>query len=266
MININIIITILVCFAAGVHAASYGAWKDSPSESFLFRRVVRELIISLIVGIVFAFLQIWKQQNYFIIYLSTYTIDRAFTEFYKLFMRIEPQEGYRIPTQIHYRGKVIQNPIIRLLIGLFVVVIIILVLFIAMFLIDTINMQLAGAIVGLLYGLVDASCGAYKDGSIEGFYWWKFIKSPSLGILGGFTASFATTNPLFLLFGTIAIFRMLIELLFKILSKEYVPGKFKSLEPIYPSWKVKRKIFLVPYFATWTLLVILGIFNSYPIF
>ena len=32
--------------AAGVHAASYGAYKDSPHESFLPRRLARELTIA----------------------------------------------------------------------------------------------------------------------------------------------------------------------------------------------------------------------------
>lgn len=31
---------------AGLHAALYGAYKDSPHESFLLRRFVRELLIA----------------------------------------------------------------------------------------------------------------------------------------------------------------------------------------------------------------------------
>ena len=117
--------------------------------------------------------------------------------------------------------------------------------------------QQKGGIVGLLIGLFDASGGAYKDGSIEGFYLRKFLKSTLLGPLGGFVVSFKTSSPFFHLLGTIAFMRMFIELLFKVACKNYVPGKFKSMKPKYPEWSDRRKMFLIPYTLTWFIFLML---------
>ena len=164
----KIIATIFLSIAAGIHAASYGAWKDSPNESYLPRRTIRELTIALGIGIILSLFHIWQSENYFIIYLSTYTLARFVTEFYKLFIRVEPQENYRIPTQIHFLGKVVQSRIRRILFGLLPVMIVTSVYLVARSLPDSLNVQLRGVIVGLLIGLADASGGAYKDGLIEG--------------------------------------------------------------------------------------------------
>ena len=253
----DIIFTIFVCFAAGCHAASYGAYKDSPHESFLIRRCFRELVIASSLSFLFIYFHVYETENYLIIYLSTFTISRLITEFFKLNLRVEPQDNFRIPTQIHLLGRVVQNKIIRILLGLVTPSAVFAVYLISVHLPDSINNQLRGIIIGFIIGVADASGGAYKDGLIEGFYLKKFLKSPICGALGGFVISFRTSSPLFHLLGTIAIMRMLIELLFKILDKKYVPGKFKSMVPIYPEWSKKRKKFLVPYAMTWIVCIVL---------
>lgn len=257
------LLTLFVSIAAGVHAASYGAWKDSPRENYILRRTIRELVISVGIGLAFYYLHIWKQENYFILYLSSFTINRLITEYWKLFLRVEPQENYRIPTQIHLFGKVIESRWGRIFFSMIAVVLVGGVLLIGKFLLGSLSIQLQGVIVGLLIGLCDASGGAYKDGFIEGFYLRKFVKSPSYGIIAGFIASFQTTNPFFLLMGTIALMRMPLELFYKVLSPGYVAGKFKSMTPVYPNWTEKRKYFLIPYYATWVLFFVLWV---WPLF
>ncbi len=257
MMHEQAIITLLLSIAAGLHAASYGAYKDSPHESFIKRRFVRELIIAFVIGIIFSLLQVWKSENYLIIYLSTFTIARIVTEFYKLNLRVEQQDKFRIPTQIHFFRKVVQNRLFRILLGFVIPVVVLTVYYISLRLPDSLSIHQKGIIIGLLIGLADASGGAYKDGLIEGFYLNKFLKSATLGPLGGFMISFMTSNPLFLLLGTIAFMRMFIELFFKILCETYVPGKFKSLKPLFPGWSKKRKIFLIPYSITWGIFLIL---------
>ena len=247
----GIIFTIFICFAAGCHAASYGAYKDSPHESFLVRRCVRELVIASSLSFLFIYFRVYNTEYYLIIYLSTYTISRLATEFFKLNIRVEPQDKFRIPTQIHLLGRVVQNKLIRLLLGLILPAAVLAVYLISLHLPNSLNFQIRGILIGLIIGVADASGGAYKDGVIEGFYMKKFLKSPICGAIGGFLISYRTSSPLFHLLGTIAVMRMLIELLFKILSKNYVPGKFKSMIPIYPEWSKKRKKFLVPYTITW---------------
>lgn len=47
------------------------------------------------------------------------------------------------------------------------------------------TVPMRGMVIGLSIGTCEAIAGAYKDGSIEGFYWLKFAKSPVFGMLGG---------------------------------------------------------------------------------
>lgn len=103
---------------AGLHGALYGAYKDSPHESFRPTRFVRELAIALAVSAVLASaVPAARQQSGFVIYLSVFALTRIVTEFWKLFVRVEPQEQFRIPTQMHYVTGVVGHPALRLLLG-----------------------------------------------------------------------------------------------------------------------------------------------------
>ena len=46
-------LTAAVGLAAGLHGALYGAYKDSPHESFLLRRFLREIAIALTASLAF---------------------------------------------------------------------------------------------------------------------------------------------------------------------------------------------------------------------
>jgi len=113
----NAWIVVAIGLAAGLHAALYGAYKDSPHESFLTRRFIRELVFATSIAGFLAGFHLSDGQTPFVIYLSVFALARIATEFWKLFVRVEPQEGYRIPTQIHWVKGVVQNPLIRLMAG-----------------------------------------------------------------------------------------------------------------------------------------------------
>ena len=105
--------------AAGLHGALYGAYKDSPHESFLLRRFIREIAIALAVAVGLALFHPGAvHQSLFVIYLTVFALTRTITEFWKLFIRVEPQGEFRIPTQIHWCRGVIHNPVLRLLLGI----------------------------------------------------------------------------------------------------------------------------------------------------
>jgi hypothetical protein len=114
-----------------------------------------------------------------------------------------------------------------------------------------------GLVFGGGLGLAMATSGAYKDGLIEGFYVRKFLKSPVFGSLAGILAASHTSSAIFLQLCAIGGERMINELLFKILVKGYVPGKFKSMSGPYQHWMVWRRYFLPPYAATWGLAFVL---------
>jgi hypothetical protein len=250
------LLILVLGLAAGLHAAVYGAYKDSPHESFLPRRFLRELVFSTLIASVLALFNLCLDESPFIIYLTIFALSRIMTEFWKLFVRIEPQEEYRIPTQIHWVKGVVHNPLLRLLLGAGFVGAIYGCYRLFRLLPDSLPWSLAGLIVGGGIGVAEAIAGAYKDGTIEGFSFRKFLKSPTFGALGGLLASFHTLSLAFLLLAAIGSMRMFNELLFKMIIKDYTPGKFKSLIGPFQEWMKKRRIFLMPYAFTWVLYLV----------
>ena len=249
--------TVDVGVAAGLHAALYGAYKDSPHESFLARRFVRELVIATCVAAALATSPLVDGQTSFVLYVSIFALSRIATEYWKLFLRVEPQEGFRIPTQVHLARRIVRNAIGRQLLGVGWLAGIYGCYSLLTLLPDSLPPVAAGAVVGGTIGLGIACCGGYKDGTIEGFSWPKFAKSPTFGAFGGAIAGLHTTSLPFLVLAAVGTERMLNELLFKILRAGYVPGKFPSMTAACPDWQRRRTIFLIPYAATWALYLVL---------
>jgi hypothetical protein len=246
--------------AAGLHGAVYGAYKDSPHESFILRRFVRELLIALVcaVGLVVLF-SAAREQSLFIFYLTVFALTRIVTEFWKLFIRVEPQDGYRIPTQMHRVNGVVTTPVIRWALGVGFLASIQGIWALCTMLPDEWPPAVKGLLTGLAIGTGEAIAGAYKDGSIEGFYWLKFFKSPAFGAIGGLVASGHVENihQPFLFLASIGTMRMLLELLFKMVRPDYAPGKFPSMIGRYTEWTERRRHFLTPYAITWLLYMVL---------
>lgn len=250
-------LVLVIGLAAGLHGALYGAYKDSPHESFLVRRFVRELVFATCAAAALAFLHLAHGQTPFVIYVSVFALSRIVTELWKLFLRVEPQEDFRIPTQIHGLGRVIHNRLARICLGAGFVASIYWLGRLFEFLSNGMPAAASGVVFGGGIGLALAVSGAYKDGVIEGFYLHKFLKSPVFGAIAGLIASAHTTSPLFLLLCAIGGERMFNELLFKILVRGYVPGKFRSMVGPFEVWMTRRRYFLPPYAATWGLFLVL---------
>jgi len=243
--------------AAGLHGALYGAYKDSPHESFLPRRFARELVFAVVAAAFLSLSHLGDGQTPFVLYLSVFALSRIVTEFWKLFVRVEPQDGFRIPTQIHSMGHVVHNRVVRFALGIGFLASIYGMGRLFAFVSEGLPAWAGGLVFGGGIGLALAASGAYKDGLIEGFYWRKFLKSPVFGALAGLVASVHTASPVYLLLCSIGGERMINELLFKLLVKGYVPGKFRSMTGPFEHWMRRRRYFLAPYAATWILAVVL---------
>lgn len=255
----TLVATSALGLAAGLHGALYGAYKDSPHESFLPRRFAREIAIALAVSFVLPVLYpATAGQSAFVLYLSIFALTRIATEFWKLFVRVEPQGEFRIPTQIHWMTGVVHNPLLRLALGFGFLASIYGIGALGTLVPDSWPRALHGLILGLCIGIAEAIAGGYKDGSIEGFSWRKFAKSPTFGTLGGVIASGHTTDDLFLLLAAIGSMRMFLELLFKMVAHDYAPGKFRSMTGPFTEWMARRQLFLTPYALTWLLYVLLS--------
>lgn len=245
--------------AAGAHGALYGAYKDSPHESFRPKRFIRELVLALVmsVGLVVVF-PVAAHESAFILYVSVFALTRIATEFWKLFVRVEPQDGFRIPTQFHCVTGVVRHPALRLLLGIGFLASIYGIWALCTLIPRDASTVVKGLLSGLAIGTAEAIAGAYKDGTIEGFHWFKFFKSPVFGTIGGIVAAGHTTDGVFLVLGAIGTMRMFLELLFKMLPRDYTPGKFPLLVGPYTQWLERRRHFVAPYAFTWLIYLILG--------
>jgi hypothetical protein len=243
--------TIGLALAAGLHAALYGAWKDSPHESFKPGSFLRELVIAAGVGV--ALVPIARQTTPFVVLLAAFTLTRIVTEFYKMFVRREPQDVYRIPTQIHWVGAVVEHGPLRLALGTAWLGAIYGLYCLLKLLPPGVPAGLVAPIAGVTLGTALAVGGGYKDGSVTHFYFHKFVRSPITGAIGGVIVSSHTGVLPFIVLGVIACERMLTELFFKMLKPGYVGGHFKTTVPAFPEWSRWRWIFAVPYTLTWLL-------------
>ncbi|HEV3139093.1 MAG TPA: hypothetical protein VGY57_01185 [Vicinamibacterales bacterium] len=258
----HLLTTVGLAEAAGLHAALCGAWKDSPHESFKPRSFFRELLIAAFVGA--ALSRVDGLTTPFLIYLSAFTLSRIATEFYKMFVRRERQDVYRIPTQIHWIGRVVDSPPLRLLLGCGWLGAIYGLYCLLKLLPHSMPPTLVGPIAGVAFGTALAIGGGYKDGSVTKFYLYKFVRSPITGAIGGLIVSLHAGGLRFFVLGAIACERMMTELFFKIMRPGYVGGHFMTADPLYPEWIRRRWMFGVPYAMTWILFVLLWIAGVHP--
>jgi hypothetical protein len=251
------LVTIGLSLAAGLHAALLGAWKDSPFESFKPGSFCRELFLAALVGV--ALCRVDRLASPFLISLTAFTLTRIVTEFYKMFLRRDRQDIYRIPTQVHWVGHVFTNTSVRIALGLCWVGGIYGVYALITLLPADWPPHLLAPAGGSLMGLALAIGGGYKDGSVTRFELRKFVRSPINGAIGGVIVAAHTAGLPFLVAGAIACERMLTELFFKVMRSGYVGGHFMSTVPAFPAWMQRRRYLFVPYLFTWALFVVLWV-------
>lgn len=281
---------IIFSFLAGLHRALWGAYKDSPYEPFKISKSVRSICLSVVWGIIlyliFPLLAVQRETfSPAYIFLMTVSLDTISTEFYKLFIRTEPQEKYAIPSMFHVWNKKVSNfqrLIICLSLSLFLLSIMYVlsqikissiiisptpfgapsgiysgIMIVYLHHIGAVLVQSAmqGGAIGIIGGILEATGGMWKDAPFEGFELLKFFRSPLVGLFWGTLLSINQPNLAVLFLSILGANRMTIEL-YKTFIKKRKVGKFKADQPIFPQWLAKRNIFTLPYMATWTIFVI----------
>lgn len=246
---------------AGLHAACYGAYKDSPYERFKLNRFVREISIGAVFALLIFFSTETRNVHPAILFLSFLACARIFTESYKLFIREESQKTYKIPSMLHVFRTVLTSRLQRYAIGI-IAYIIFAGFFVLAFKISSIfSLRMSGVLIGLITGSITGFGGAYKDGFFEGFQIRKFSRSPIIGAFSGYLLSYVTAQPLFLLLSSWGLERMIVEFYKGFVKAKYVPGKFNFIKAKYPEYFVKRKRLIPAYAATWFILVFLFLYR-----
>jgi hypothetical protein len=253
----------VVGLLAGIHAATWGMYKDAPHEGFSRRKYARSPLLAMALGILVHALTGLDPRHpgdLVVLFGVVYVVERALAEIYKTFLREEDQSKYFIPMQFHILGRVVRHRGLRRLVG-------------ALYAGGVAGMvgavsRLEGAgaaagphglatvlLVGSVGGWISAFGGAWKDAPSEGFQTLKFFRSPALAAL--FAAGLSTLTPSLLL-GSLAAtgFTVAATETYKTFFFPSKPrGKFAGMPVHYPEMLRRRGRFVPLYVAIWGVVV-----------
>ncbi|MBN1162916.1 hypothetical protein JXA34_04205 [Patescibacteria group bacterium] len=256
---------------AGTHRAAWGGFKDTPYEPYKLSKSIRSVILGGLWG-VFQYC-VYPLYNIDVldvspafVYLVSLSLDTLTTEYYKLFVRRESQERYKIPSTFHLL-KLEANPYVKFFAGILLMVIAYTVFVFSFGFnlptqseVGVVKVLLVGAGLGLFAGVLEAVGGSWKDAPFEGFSYVKFFRSPIVSTLWGVLLSLYIGNLGILLFSIAGGNRITVEF-YKTFIKHNKVGKFKRAKPEFPEWVKRRKVFLIPYVITWVFFLAAFLFS-----
>src|SRR3989338_845003 len=164
-----LISNLLIGAVAGLHASCYGAYKDSPYEPFRLRLFVREILIAAGVALALSITRLVPEAPAGVLFLAVLAISRAMFETYKLFIRVEPQQRYKIPSMAHMFRRVITSRRQRIFFGMVFYGLLFITYLSSSFIFNKVPLHVGGLVLGIAIGGLMAIGGAYKDGFFEGF-------------------------------------------------------------------------------------------------
>jgi len=176
----SIVYAALIGSLGGLHAATWGAFKDSPFEGFRITSYIRSILLAIVVAVVLAATtRLESTQSTVVLIGLLYAGERLATEWWKSFVREDQQEAYSIPMRMAVGGRPVDARLPRYAFGLGVLVVVVLIAWGAARLQPTAPGPIwLSVLVGGLGGWLTAVGGAWKDAPIEGFSGWKFLRSP----------------------------------------------------------------------------------------
>jgi hypothetical protein len=229
----------------------WGLYGDLMLEPFSFKKVLRSLILGILWSIYLYFVN-----NHLPLILVAFIViafERGTTEIYKALIRDERQIKYKIPSDLGINfPRPIEKAVGYLLIFSLALI----------FKYTTFNLNLA--VFFIIAVFVPALGGMIKDAPYEGFYPFKFFRSPLVVLLVGLFLFkfFAQYDQKYLLLALWGGERIISECYKKVLSG-HLPGKFKRdiHNHINYSWKERRRLLLFPYSLSLILIVSLAIYS-----
>jgi hypothetical protein len=162
----------------GLHAATWGAFKDSPFEGFCRRSFLRSLVLGAGAGLVVAAL-VGPVPALLLLGL-VYAGERLVTEWWKAFLREDPQAGYTIPMRFAVAGRPVDALLPRYATGFAVLLALVALPALVRLVEPDVPAAWVTVLVGGAGGWATAVGGAWKDAPVEGFSGWKFLRSPAV--------------------------------------------------------------------------------------
>ena len=248
------LIVLAVGAFAGTHTATWGMYKDAPHEGF--QRYPRSILVSTVVAPVayaLAGLEATRVADLVILFGVVYVVERALTEFYKVYWRDEDQSKYFIPMQFHVFGTVIYSRPRRLAVGIPHAAVIIGLLFFIRWMQQSSQAPFWLLVVSLgsIGGWVSAFGGAFKDAPIEGFEWLKFFRSPVVAAIYAFVLSMFTRDLVVIALAAEGFTVATLETYKTFFFPSKPRGKFAGKPVLFPRMLQVRRRFLPVYVLIW---------------
>jgi hypothetical protein len=178
---VNVLLLALVGLMCGLHAATWGGFKDSPFEGFKPASFVRSVLLGL--GSALAVLlatDLESTRSVLVLVGLCYALERLATEWWKAIVREDDQSAYSIPMRLAVHGRPIDEQGRRYATGAIITGCLLLACWAAgeiQLAVSTLPLWGVVLVAGS-GGWLTAVGGAWKDAPVEGFSGWKFLRSP----------------------------------------------------------------------------------------
>lgn len=256
------LIALLVGIAAGIHAATWGMYKDSVYEGFSPWKYLRSILLAAVLALLaqsMLQLDLTRAGSLILLFGVTYVLERGLFEFYKVFLREEDQSKYFIPMAFAVKGRVVNSRTLRRLAGAAYLGLIA-AAFVGVDALGKAAIPLPAAVlvvlIGSVTGWLSAFGGAWKDAPLEGFQLLKFFRSPAIAAGFALLLALITDNYLLIAVGALGFTIASIESYKKFFSPHKAPGKFSGKPVRYPEMYRRRRPFVAVYVVIWILLVV----------
>ena len=183
----NALLFMVVGLLAGLHAATWGGFKDSPFEGFSPSSFVRSLGLGAGCGLLVGASGLVGTSGILVVIGTCCALERLVTEWWKAIVREDPQAAYSIPMRLAVGGRPVDARLPRYAVGAVVAAGLITVCVLT----GTLEDELSGLpwwgltlVVGS-GGWLTAIGGAWKDAPVEGFETAKFFRSPAVATAWG---------------------------------------------------------------------------------
>ena len=212
----------------------WGLYGDLLVEKFSFLKILRSISIGILWSILLFIIN--PDLPLFIVALVVTSLERITTEIYKALIRVEDQNKYKIPSNLHirldYKLKLFFGLLLILILGAFVYLV---------------EISINKIYLTLIIGIFIALGGMLKDAPFEGFDLVKFFRSPIVAIIIGILLLilFPTISGKYFLLAIAGGERIISEF-YKKIFRGRIPGKFKQKE-FNKIWQDKRRLLLFLY-------------------
>ena len=251
-----------VGFLAGLHAATWGMYKDAPHEGFTLQTFVRSIVVATPAATALAAVAGLDPRipaDAVVLFGAVYTVERAVAELYKTFLREQDQSKYTIPMQFAVLGRVVEHRGLRALAGLaYGGLMAAVLLAIAAYAAAAGRTPLVAVLLlGGAGGWISAFGGAWKDAPVEGFQTFKFFRSPLVATAFALLVSRLTGDLVLITLAATGYTIAATETYKTFLFPSVPRGKFAGKPVRFPQMLRTRRWFVPAYVGIW-MVVVLG--------